>query len=182
MFTGVERDEAPRGERSGAPPHEPAQDVWLTAHEREAWLTLNAIMLRLPGLLEQQLQRDSDLSYFEYMVLAVLAEQQPPRLRMSQLSMLTSGSLSRLSHVAKRLESKHYIVRETDALDRRSTNAVLTARGLAKVRETAPGHVAWVRHIFFDNLDADQLEHFIALGESVLPRVDPGGEMTNPSR
>lgn len=156
--------------------------VWLTVQEREAWLALNAIMLRMPALLEQQLQRDSDLSYFEYMVLAVLAEQEPPRLRMSQLSLLTSGSLSRLSHVAKRLEAKDYITRETDAIDRRSTNAILTPAGLAKVRDCAPGHVAWVRHIFFDNLSGEQLEQFCAIGEAVLPRVDPGGELTNHGR
>lgn len=151
--------------------------AWLTATEREAWMALNALMLKLPALLEQQLQRDADLSFFEYMVLAVLAEQEPSRLRMSQLSILTSGSLSRLSHVAKRLESKDYIVRETDAFDRRSTNAVLTPAGLAKVRSSAPGHVAWVRRLFFDNLTTEQLEQFTAIGEAVLPRVDPDGDM-----
>ena len=114
------------------------RDAWLSPQERAAWLTLHALLLKLPGRLDQQLQRDADLSHFEYLVLAVLAERSPPRLRMSQLSILTSGSLSRLSHVAKRLESKNYIVRETDEFDRRSTNAALTAEGLAKVRSEEP--------------------------------------------
>ena len=117
------------------------RDAWLSPQERAAWLTLHALLLKLPGRLDQQLQRDADLSYFEYLVLAVLAERSPPRLRMSQLSILTSGSLSRLSHVAKRLESKNYIVRETDEFDRRSTNAALTDDGMAKVRDAAPAHV-----------------------------------------
>lgn len=150
---------------------------WLTDAERKAWLTLNALMLKLPALLEQQLQRDAELSFFEYMVLAVLAEQQPSRLRMSQLSLLTSGSLSRLSHAAKRLEAKQYIVRETDAFDRRSTNAVLTPAGLAKVRASAPGHVAWVRRLFFDKLTTEQLEQFTAIGAAVLPQIDPEGDI-----
>lgn len=153
------------------------RDPWLSPQERAAWLTLHALLLKLPGRLDQQLQRDADLSYFEYLVLAVLAECSPPRLRMSQLSILTSGSLSRLSHVAKRLESKNYIVRETDEFDRRSTNAALTAEGLAKVRDAAPAHVAWVRHLVFDHLSDAQVGQVTAFGKAVLPSIDPDGDV-----
>ncbi len=149
----------------------------LSPAEVEAWFALSAIMLKLPGLLDQQLQRESDLTFFEYVVLAALAERTPPRLRMSQLSILTSGSLSRLSHVAKRLELKGYIVRKPDSLDRRSTNAILTPAGLVKVRETAPGHIAWVRHLVFDNLTQDQVHELTQIGAAVRPRIDPENEL-----
>lgn len=162
---------------SSRPAPEADGPAWLDPLERRAWLTVNALLLKLPALLEQQLQRDADLSYFEYLVLAVLAEQKPPRLRMSRLAMLTGGSLSRLSHVAKRLELKEYIVRETDAQDRRSTNAVLTPSGQRKVLDTAPGHVAWVREIFFDHLDSEHLQQFVAVGRRVMPQIDPGAEI-----
>lgn len=163
-------------EDSGESENVPSGSPWLTPAEREAWLALSTIMFKLPGLLDQQLQRDSDLSFFEYMVLAVLAEQSPPRLRMSQLSALTNGSLSRLSHVAKRLESKKYIVRRTDAIDRRSTNAILTSAGLAKVRDTSPGHVAWVRHLVFDNITPAQVSQLTEIVSRVRPDLDPDNE------
>lgn len=159
-------------ERDGGP------EPWLDPLERRSWLAVNALLLHLPGLLEQQLQRDADLSYFEYLVLAVLAEQDPPRLRMSRLSMLTGGSLSRLSHVAKRLERKNFITREPDPDDRRSTNAILTPAGRAKVLATAPGHVAWVRRIFFDHLGRDDLEQLVRVGGLLTPSIDPSGEIT----
>lgn len=165
-------------DEASQPQPDEEREPWLSPPEREAWLALSTIMFKLPGLLDQQLQRDSDLSFFEYMVLAVLAEQTPPRLRMSQLSALTNGSLSRLSHVAKRLESKKYIVRKTDAIDRRSTNAILTPTGLAKVRETSPGHVAWVRHLVFDNLTSGQVRELTEIVARVRPDLDPDNEFT----
>lgn len=165
------------GDSTDAPPAA-AGGPWLSPAEREAWLALSTIMFKLPGLLDQQLQRDADLSFFEYMVLAVLAEQTPPRLRMSQLSALTNGSLSRLSHVAKRLEHKKYIVRRTDAIDRRSTNAILTPAGLAKVRETSPSHVAWVRHLIFDHLTAHQVRELAEIVSRVRPDVDPDNDFS----
>ncbi len=158
-----------------AGPVEPVGTVWLSPQERAAWLGLNGIMLKLPGLLDGQLERDAQLTFFEYMVLAMLAEADPPRLRMSRLAVLTSGSLSRLSHVAKRLEGKGFIVRETDPHDRRSTNAILTDTGRAKVEASAPGHVEAVRRLVFDNLDEKQVGQLADIGAAVLSRIDHDG-------
>src|SRR5690625_266198 len=102
---------------------------WLTADERSAWLALTGLLVRLPGALDNQLERDSHLSFFEYMVLAMLAEQEDQTLRMSALAELTNGSLSRLSHVVRRLENQGLVVRETCQEDRRATDAILTATG-----------------------------------------------------
>lgn len=55
-------------------PGAPAADEtrWLTATERETWLPLIAVLLKLPAALDAQLQRDSGLSHFHYLVLAML--------------------------------------------------------------------------------------------------------------
>lgn len=153
-----------------------AQDVrWLTPQERAAWLGLNGVLIKLPGLLDAQLQRDAGLSYFEYLVLAMLSEQPDFRERMSRLATLTSGSLSRLSHVAKRLEQQGLITRATDEADRRSTNAQLTPAGLAAVKAAAPGHVAAVRRLFMDALEPRQIDELALLMDQVLRRIDPDG-------
>lgn len=153
---------------------------WLTPTELEAWLGLNGVLLKLPGLLTAQLERDADLNFFEYLVLAMLSEQPDGRLRMSRLAVLTSGSLSRLSHVVKRLEAQGFVRREADAGDRRSTNAILTAEGRAKVVASAPGHVQAVRELVFDNINDRQVRQLAQIGAAILSRIDPDGSSQPP--
>jgi DNA-binding MarR family transcriptional regulator len=148
---------------------------WLDAEERAAWLSLAGMVTLLPAALDAQLQRDAGLSHFEYMVLAMLSERPSRTARMSELAGLANGSLSRLSHVARRLESQGFITREACPDDGRATNAVLTDAGYAKVVETAPGHVETVRQLVFDGLSRAQCAQLRAIGEQVLDRVNPGG-------
>lgn len=148
---------------------------WLSPAELEAWLGLSGVLIKLPALLDGQLERDSGLRFFEYLVLAMLSEQNPPQARMSRLAVLTGGSLSRLSHVAKRLENQGYLVRSTDPDDRRSTLAHLTDEGMDKVRATAPGHVAAVRDMIVDMLTPDQIVQLTDITRTILARIDPEG-------
>lgn len=158
-------------------PRAEGEPRWLTPDEREAWVGVAGLLVKLPTLLDGQLERDSGLRFFEYMVMAMLSEQDPPQVRMSHLAVLTGGSLSRLSHVAKRLEKQGFLTRSTDPDDRRSTLAHLTPLGLEKVQEAAPGHVAWVRELIMDTLDDAQVR---ALGETtsaILGKIDPEGQV-----
>src|SRR5580692_4754439 len=118
---------------------------WLTAEEQAAWRSVVALLIRLPAALEAELQRDAGISSFEYMVLSGLSEAENRTLRMSDLAAMASGSLSRLSHVVSRLEKRGWVRREACPGDGRFVNAVLTDEGMAKVIETAPGHVEAVR-------------------------------------
>lgn len=152
----------------------PDEPHWLDADERAAWLSLNGLLFRLPSALDAQLERDAGLSNFEYLALAMLSEQPNRTLRMSQLAVLTNGSLSRLSHVAKRLERQGFIRREPSADDGRFINAVLTDEGMTKVVATAPGHVAHVRDLVIDALTPAQLASLREIGQRVLERIDPG--------
>lgn len=146
---------------------------WLDADERKAWLALSGVLFRLPGALDSQLERDAQLSHFEYIALAMLSENPNRTLRMSQLSILTNGSMSRLSHVAKRLERQGFITREQSETDGRVINAVLTDKGMAKVVATAPGHVAHVRKLVIDALTPEQLASLREIGQAILNAIDP---------
>jgi DNA-binding MarR family transcriptional regulator len=148
---------------------------WLDEHESEAWMSLAGLVIRLPQMLEAQLQRDADLTFFEYSVLAALSEAPKRTLRMSRLAGLTNGSLSRLSHVVKRMEKRGFVFRELDPDDGRYTNALLTDQGCAKVVEAAPGHVAAVRTLVIDALERKQLADLKDIGDRVMKRVVPEG-------
>lgn len=88
--------------------HEPR---WLNAEERQTWLSLAAMVINLSNALDTQLQRDAHISHFEYQVLATLSEATERTMRMSDLAVITNGSLSRLSHVVKRLEKQGWVRR-----------------------------------------------------------------------
>jgi DNA-binding MarR family transcriptional regulator len=157
---------------------EPADDAaeprWLDDDERAAWLSLAGVMTLLPGALDAQLQREAGLSHFEYMVLAMLSEQPSRTMRMSDLADLANGSLSRLSHVARRLESQGFLERHACAEDGRATNAVLTEAGYAKVVATAPGHVATVRRLVFDVITPAQRNQLRTINDRILGSLNPG--------
>lgn len=120
-------------------------------------MELVRVMTRLPAALDTQLRRDSRLTQYEYLVMGVLAEQPDHRLGMKSLAAVTNGSLSRLSHVVKRLEAAGCLRRDTDPCDGRLTRAELTAKGLEIVRAAAPGHVDAVRRHVFANLTTQEV-------------------------
>ena len=148
---------------------------WLDDDELEAWMRLVALVELLPGVLESQLKRDSDLTHFEYVVLSMLSEAPDRRLRMSVLGAATNATLPRLSHVVSRLEDRGLVRRVPCPADRRATNAELTAEGWELVVEAAPGHVEQVRAAVFDALSPDQVAQLSQISAAVLGRLDPDG-------
>ena len=141
---------------------------WLSPDEQANWRQLVALLFRLPGALDAQLQRDAGISNFEYMVLSQLSEAEKHTLRMSDLASMASGSLSRLSHVVSRLEKRGWVRRESCPGDGRFVNAVLTDEGMAKVTATAPGHVEAVRRFVVDALSPQQLAALGCASGSIL--------------
>lgn len=150
---------------------------WLSARELQAWMRLEAVAELLPAALDQQLQRDADLSHYEYLVLAKLSEAPGRTLRMSGLASSTNATLPRLSHVAARLEARGLLTRTRSVDDRRATLAQLTDAGWAKVVATAPTHVAEVRRLVVDRLTPEQVEQLDAIALAVLGALDPDNRL-----
>jgi DNA-binding MarR family transcriptional regulator len=146
---------------------------WLEPDELRSWMTLAALMFKLPGALDYQLQRDSGLTHFEYTVLAGLSESPERSLRMSNLAGFANGSLSRLSHVVKRLERRGFVERRPSEDDRRITVATITDAGFEQLVAAAPGHVATVRKYVIDALSPEQLRQLKVIGDQILEKVDP---------
>ena len=146
---------------------------WLSTDERAAWVGLAALLERLPGVLETQLRRDSDLTHFEYWVLAMLSEAPERTLRMSEVASFTSATLPRLSHVVTRLEGRGLVVRSACPTNSRATNLTLTDEGWRAVVQAAPGHVENVRANIIDALTPEQVGQLEAISWSILDRMAP---------
>ena len=140
---------------------------WLTPDQLRAWKKFVAVVEVLPGVLDSQLQRDADLTHFEYFTMAMLSESPERILRMTSLASATNSTLPRLSHVVSRLEKRGYIERTPCVEDRRATNATLTEEGWRKVVATAPGHVDTVR----DNVIAPLTEADVADLDRIMGRI-----------
>lgn len=145
---------------------------WLNDEERESFLTLMSVMIRLDAALDKQLRRDAGLSHYEYTVLSRLSEAEDRTLRMRELAATTNGSLSRLSQVVARLEAKGWLHRHPDPTDGRTTLATLSDAGWDKVVETAPGHVHEVRSLVVDPLTGAQVRQLTEIGQRILGAID----------
>ena len=154
-----------------------SESQWLTAEERATWLRLAAVVQLLPAALDTQLNRDEDLTHFEYFCLAMLSESPDRTLRMTALAARTNATLPRLSRVVAGLERAGLVTRTPCPSDRRATNAVLTEAGWAKVVHAAPGHVATVRELVIDALTPAQQAQLARVSERLLARLDPEGRV-----
>ena len=150
------------------------EDVdWLTPEQVEDWRALVALTLALPAALDAQLKRDSAVTSFEYNVMAALSESPRRSLPMSVLATLASGSMSRLSHVIERLEQAGWVERQASSLEGCRTEARLTAAGLRKLVESAPGHVQEARRLVIDVLSADELRALGVAARKMVELADP---------
>lgn len=145
---------------------------WLSGEEEAAWRAIAKVVVTLPWAIECQLQRDAGLSFLEYYVLARLSEDPKHTLRMSELAKLTDSSLSRLSHLVKRLELRDLVRREPDPADGRFTNAIMTKGGYKLLVASAPSHVARVRSLVIDGLSPEDLRQLRETMECLLVRIE----------
>jgi DNA-binding MarR family transcriptional regulator len=145
---------------------------WLNEDDREAWVPFAKMLIWLPAALDDQLQRDSGLSHFEYGILAALSGADAATLRMSELAIYANGSLSRLSRAVARLEARSWVTRKPDPADGRYTLAMLTDNGRAVLVEAAPGHVEAVNRLVFDVLTTAQARQLGIIAGRILNAID----------
>jgi DNA-binding MarR family transcriptional regulator len=144
---------------------------WLDDRQLDAWMSFGAVLVMLPGELDAEMQRCAGLTQFEYGVLAHLSESPGHTARISRLAEFTRGSLSRMSHLIKRLERRGWVRRELDPEDGRYTNAILTDEGQAKVVATAPAQVDLVRRLVVDALTPVQLRQLGEISARIAEKI-----------
>jgi DNA-binding MarR family transcriptional regulator len=155
---------------------------WLNEDTREAWAAFARMLIWLPAALDDQLQRDSGLSHFEYGILAALSGADAATLRMSELAIYANGSLSRLSRAVARLESRGWVTRQPDPTDGRYTLATLTDNGRAVLVEAAPGHVETVNRLVFDALTRVQARQLGIIARRILNAIEAETDLMSQPR
>ena len=145
---------------------------WLTEDEQAAWLPLAGVMLRFNSALDSQLVRDSDLTHFDYLCLAILSEDEAHTLPMSGLAGRANASLSRLSHVVSKLERRGLVERSPSPDSRRVTLVSLTEDGWQTLVKAAPGHVETVRSLVFDGLSPADVAALERIAGHIVERIE----------
>jgi DNA-binding MarR family transcriptional regulator len=142
---------------------------WLDDDQQRAWRQVVGLFMTLPSAIDSDLQRNADLSFYEYLVLASLSETPNGKLQMSKLAFQANSSLSRLSHVVSRLERRGWVAKRPSQHDRRANTVVLTTAGEKKIRSAAPGHARFVQELVINPLSAVQLRQ---LGDAAARVVE----------
>jgi DNA-binding MarR family transcriptional regulator len=148
---------------------------WLTDEELASWFPLAGVMLKLSTALDSQLQRDSDMTHFDYLCLAMLSEKPEFTSTMSELAGRTNASLSRLSHVISKLERRGWVCRTRSDVSRRVTMVRMTEEGYAVLVAAAPGHVETVRSLIYDGLPAEDVASLCRVMTHILERIEESG-------
>jgi DNA-binding MarR family transcriptional regulator len=113
------------------------------------------------------------VSPVEFEVLMRLARSPQNRLRMTDLAGQTSLSTSGVTRVVDRMDKSGLICREACASDRRSSYAVITEAGLARLAEILPGHLELVQRWFIDQLRPAELQQMLDSLRTIRDAVNP---------
>ncbi|GAA4596898.1 DNA-binding MarR family transcriptional regulator [Actinoplanes octamycinicus] len=144
---------------------------WLSSPEMAAWLNLTQLLMLLPSALDRQLRDDAGIPHAYYQILAMLSNDPSRSMRMTDLARMVGTTTSRLSHAVASLEQRGWVIRQACSFDRRGQIASLTDAGMAVLAAAAPGHVAEVRRLIFDNLSEAEVEQLRAITGKILPAV-----------
>jgi DNA-binding MarR family transcriptional regulator len=136
---------------------------------------------RLGYEMNRQLQADSELSLADYDVLNALSAAPDERMQVSALAARIGWERSRLSHHAKRMQSRGMVQCDLAASDRRATEIRLTPGGRRAIAEAAPGHVDLVRHLFFEGLPKERLAPLSEALEAIYDHVVQYGTLPAPA-
>ena len=157
-----------------------ADKVWLTPSQRRTWLSYMGVYHRMEFEMNRQLQAECGLSLADYTVMNALSAAPGRRLRVSQLATNIGWERSRLSHHLQRTAGRGLVDRVRSETDGRATDAVLTDGGLTSLRAVAPKHVAWVRTLFFADLDEGQVNRLGDLLDDVYRNILREGTLPRP--
>jgi DNA-binding MarR family transcriptional regulator len=150
--------------------------------ESDVWLHLIALGELLPAALDAQLQRDAQLTHFEFMVLSVLQLSPQSLATPTSIAQAANSTLPRLSHVLARLETRGLVDRVTGQTDKRSREVRLTPAGRRVVIRATGPHIATARKLALDGFDRSELEQLARLLSRITDRLDPEDRLAHAIR
>ena len=113
---------------------------------------------RISRRLDEELRAEHDLTIGEYDALLTIAQAPERRIRMRQLADEVILSKSGVTRLIDRLVDDGLVERIACLADARGAEAVLTERGLARLRAASTTHLRGVDEHFLGILDSEDLE------------------------
>lgn len=123
--------------------------------------------------MERRLETQSGMSVQWFEVLIRLARTPEHRLRMSDLAAQTTLSASGLTRAVDRLAAAGLVERQACPDDRRSTYAVITDEGEARILAALPVHVDQIVEVFESVYSPEELDTFAALTRRLRDATNP---------
>lgn len=161
------------------PPLPPLPPVWLkdagcSGADLAAWIAVLQASSALQARVESDMHRGAGVTPFEAHFLAVLKEAGGEPLAMSRAAHLVDSSLSRLSHVVRRLEARGWVERLPSPEDARVTLVRLMDEGRRRIDAAAGPHQALMEDVFVTALDAADRQEAARLSLKLLGVLRPG--------
>jgi len=140
---------------SSADPLHPGNQRDLRLLPWRAFLVAHA---RVTRRLDEELRAEHDLTLGEYDALLALAESPERRLRMNTLADRVILSKSGVTRLIDRLVKDELVVRDQCLTDARGAEAVLTDKGLERLRRASRTHLRGIERHFFEIVEAADLD------------------------
>ncbi len=144
----------------------------LTPAEERTWRTLMRLMMLMPRAIDEDLCRRTGLGLTRYVVLMRLSEAPDRTLRMSDLAEAVSISPSRMTRIIQSMLSEGLVTRQMAPSDGRASLATLTEKGLHRLQDAWPAHLAGARRLVMDHLDPRDLADFNRMTERLLRGIE----------
>jgi DNA-binding MarR family transcriptional regulator len=154
-------------------PHDPRLAPW------RAFLLAHARIVRR---LDEELRAEHDLTVGEYDALLTIAQAPERRIRMRQLADQVVLSKSGVTRLIDRLVDDGLVERSACLADARGAEAVLTERGLGRLRAASTTHLRGIQQHFLGILGGGELEVIERAMSSVASRAGAASGGLEPGR
>jgi DNA-binding MarR family transcriptional regulator len=124
--------------------------------------------------LDEELRAEHDVSFAEYDALLTIAQTPGRRIRMGSLAEQVLLSKSGVTRLVDRLVNDGLVERSTCSTDARGAEAVLTDRGLTRLRAASRTHLRGISEHFLAVVETDDLESLDRAMAAVARQAGPG--------
>src|SRR6476661_3456785 len=138
------------------------------------WRAFLLAYARVSRRLDEELRSEHDVSFAEYDALLTIAHAPERRIRMGQLAEEVLLSKSGVTRLIDRLVGDGLVERSTCLSDARGAEAVLTERGLERLRAASKTHLRGIDEHFLAIVDPADLESLERAMTSLARQAGPG--------
>ncbi len=138
------------------------------------WRSFLLAHARVSRRLDEELRAEHDVSFAEYDALLTIAQTPGRRIRMGSLAEQVLLSKSGVTRLVDRLVNDGLVERSTCSTDARGAEAVLTDRGLTRLRAASRTHLRGISEHFLAVVETDDLESLERAMTAVARQAGPG--------